>query len=379
MTQRRTAALALLLALPLSSGCAGLDLKRVNSAEAKPNNVWVFFNVKDGKEGVGNLKSDDFSIFEDDKAVSKFESKQEILNPEVAAVMYTMLLIDMSGSISAAGKADQVVDAAKTFSDRVSKSQKVGVYVFDGSAKITSVTPFTESKGSVEGGIDGLKTWKAQDPSTNLHGAIVEGVRELKTQLDRDPKPLKFGTLVVFTDGTDQAARVKRDDMMKELRDDKYENYQFYTVGVGTEFDQGELKDIGRDGSEFATDQTKIQASFDKIATRIEDATKSYYLLSYCSPARAGKHEVRIEANVKDEKSGSVASGSLTSDFDATGFTPNCDPNQKPNFDLTKGDALAPVKKDDAKKDEVKAGASGTIQVQTPKPAPTSTGETFTP
>ena len=338
MTQRRTAALALLLALPLSSGCAGLDLKRVNSAEAKPNNVWVFFNVKDGKEGVGNLKSDDFSIFEDDKAVSKFESKQEILNPEVAAVMYTMLLIDMSGSISAAGKADQVVDAAKTFSDRVSKSQKVGVYVFDGSAKITSVTPFTESKGSVEGGIDGLKTWKAQDPSTNLHGAIVEGVRELKTQLDRDPKPLKFGTLVVFTDGTDQAARVKRDDMMKELRDDKYENYQFYTVGVGTEFDQGELKDIGRDGSEFATDQTKIQASFDKIATRIEDVTKSYYLLSYCTPSRAGEHDVRIKATVKKDKD--EKSGSLEYHFKAEGFgpPPDCDPKRNPTFDLKPSD-----------------------------------------
>src|SRR5690348_18248996 len=130
MIQRARSAIALFLACTLAlSGCGGLDLKRVNSAQEKPNNVWVFFNVKDGKEGVGNLKAEDFTIYEDGRGVSKDESKQEILNPEVAAVMYTMLLMDMSGSVSSSGQADKLVDAAKSFSDRVGKSQKVGVYV----------------------------------------------------------------------------------------------------------------------------------------------------------------------------------------------------------------------------------------------------------
>ncbi len=344
MTSRTTARIAGLLAVASAlSACGGLELKRVNSAEQKPNNVWVFFNVKDGKEGVGNLKSDDFAIFEDDKAVSKFESKQEILNPEVAATMYTMLLIDMSGSISGAGKADQVVEAAKAFSDRVGKSQKVGVYVFDGSPKITTVTPFTEAKGSVEGGIEGLKTWKPQDPSTNLHGAVVEGVRELKKELDRDPKPLKFGTLVVFTDGTDQAGRVKRDDMMKELDDEKYENFEFYSIGVGAELDPSELKEIGRNGMELASDQTKIQQSFDKIAERIENATKSYYLLSYCTPSRAGEHDVKIRATLKNDKD--EKRGDLEYHFKAEGFgpPPDCDPEAQSELQLKPVDETRPA------------------------------------
>lgn len=318
------------------SGCAGrLTLRRVDSAEAKPNNIWVFFNVKDGNDGVGNLQAKDFVIYEDNNIVSEFESQQTIQNPEVAAVMYTLLLVDMSGSITEAGHADQLVDAAKAFSDRVGKSQKVGVYAFDGSKKLHSVTPFTASKGSVDGGLEGLRKWKPRDPSTNLRGAVVEGLRTLKKELEREKKPLKFGTLVVFSDGTDQASRVTEEDMMKELNDEQYEFFEVYAVGVGAEMAESELKDIGRNGMELATDHQKIEQAFDKIAARIESTTRSFYLLSYCTPARAGTHEVRIEANytsASDDKK----MGALEYTFNAEGFgpPPKCDPNRKPKFDL---------------------------------------------
>lgn len=344
-------------------GCGGgLQLKRVNSAEEKPNNVWVFFTVKDGKDGVGGLQAEDFTIYEDGKEVSKFESKQVILNPEVAAVMYTMLLVDMSGSITESGEADRLVDASKSFSDRVGKSQKVGVYAFDGSEELHSVTPFTESKGSVEGGLEGLRKWKPKDPSTNLRGAVVEGLRTLKKELDKEKKPLKFGTLVVFTDGTDQAARVSHDDMMTEINDDKYEFYEIYAIGVGAEMAEGELKDIGRDGMELATDNAKIQEAFDKIAERIENATRSFYLLSYCTPSRAGEHEVKIDAHFK--KDDSSKSGSVEYKFDAGGFgpPPDCDPNKKPNFDLKQPNVEG--EDGDDGDGSAKAGASGSVDVK---------------
>src|SRR5690606_5747100 len=156
-------------------------------------------------------------------------------NPEVAAVMYTMLLVDMSGSITDSGEADALVDAAKSFSERVGKTQKVGVYAFDGEPKIHSVTPFTEAQGSVQGGLEGLRTYKPKDPSTNLHGAVVEGLRELKKELAKDRRPLKFGTLVVFSDGTDRAARVSRSEMRDEIRKDDYQHYEIYAIGVGAE------------------------------------------------------------------------------------------------------------------------------------------------
>ncbi len=322
------------IALLTLAGCSGgLTVTRVNSAQRKPNNVWVFFTVDKGrKDPVAGLTADDFAIYEDDGLVSKFESKQTIQNPEVAAVMYTLLLVDMSGSVTESGQADALVDAAKSFTDKVGKLQKVGVYAFDGEEKLHPVVPFTEAQGSVQGGLDGLRRYKAKDPSTNLHGGVVEALRELKTSLDKENKPLKFGTLVVFTDGTDRAARMSREDMKREVNDYKYQNYEMLAIGVGAEIEKAHLEDVGKDGTELASDQAKVKDAFDKMAAKIEAHTKRFYLLSYCSPARKGEHLVRIEANRRDPKE----SGALEYKFIADGFgpPPDCDPSAPPTFDM---------------------------------------------
>jgi hypothetical protein len=330
----RRAALVLGMALSslLTTACGGgLNVTLVNAQARKPNNVWVFFTVDRGrKDPVGGLAASDFKIYQDGSLISEFESKQTIQNPEVAAVMYTMLLVDMSGSITGSGQADSLVDAAKSFSDRVGKTQKVGVYAFDGEAKLHSVVPFTEAQGQVQGGLEGLRKYKPKDPSTNLNGAVIEALRELHGSLDKDRKPLKFGTLVLFTDGTDQAHRATRDELKKELGDDRYRDYEMFAIGVGAEIDKGLLGDVGRDGTELASDQNKVKEAFDKMAARIEAHTKRFYLLSYCTPARQGDHEVTVEAHTKNPD----GSGSLQYKFSAKDFGADCDPKTPPSFDL---------------------------------------------
>lgn len=330
---------ALTAALCLFSVGCNLTVKRVNSAEKKPNNVWVFFTVKDGDEPIGGLKADDFTIYEDGKVVSKFESKQTIQNPDVAAVMYTMLLVDMSGSITEANQADALVDAAKSFAQKVGKSQKVGVYAFDGSDKLEKIVGFTEAEGSVDAGLERMRTYKGKDPSTNLHGAVIEALKELERELDKDKRPLKFGTLVTFTDGTDRANRYTKDQMREEIRKKNYDNYEKLAIGVGADIGEGDLGEVGPDGTELVADKAKLKDAFDKIADRIERHMKRFYLLSYCTPARKGKHEVEIEA--KDPQSGKT--GALEYEFTADGFgpPPDCDPETKPAFDLK-----APVDED---------------------------------
>ena len=319
------------LSLALTACGGALQVRMINSAQKKPSNVWVFFTVDRGKnEPVGGLTADDFIIFEDGGIVSKFESKQVIQNPEVAAVMYTMLLVDMSGSITESGQVDTLVDAAKAFSERVGKTQKVGVYAFDGEEKLHAVVPFTETPGSVQGGLDGLRKYKPKDPSTNLNGAVIAGLRELSTSLDREKKPLKFGTLVLFTDGTDRAARASADDMRRALDDEKYQDYQKLAIGVGAEISKNQLAEVGRDGTDLASERTRVKEAFDKIADKIEAHSKRFYLLSYCTPARRGQHEVRIEVHAKNPD-GMASIGYL---FNADGFDADCDPNAPPTFDM---------------------------------------------
>jgi hypothetical protein len=336
----RWAGLALALGLAPMACSSKLQVTRLNSDQQKPNNVWVFFTVEeDDGEPVAGLAAEDFAIYEDDQLVSTFESKQTIQNPDVAAVMYTLLLLDMSGSITESGQADLVVDAAEGFVDRVGESQKVAVYAFDGEEDIQSVVRFTEAKGSVEGGLEGLRTYKPRDPSTNLHGAVIQGLAELRKALDKDKRPLKFGTVVVFTDGTDRAARVSREDMDEALADEKHAEFEIFAIGVGADVEQGEdsLRAIGRDGTELATEDAGVGPAFEKVAQRIEAHSKRFYLLSYCTPARSGEHTVRIEAQAdKNSKGKARKRGETTWAFDAKGFgpPPDCDPNRKPNFKL---------------------------------------------
>jgi hypothetical protein len=400
------------LAFGVGCGGGGLTLTPIKSTQSKPSNVAVYFKVTtSGGEPIGGLAASNFKIYEDGSLVSELESKQTILNPEVAASHYTLLLVDMSGSVS--GDQDSVnalVDAANAFTDRVEKQQKVAVFAFDGSPQLHPISPFTTT-GGAKVGIAELKNFKPQDPSTNLNGAVVAGLDELNHGLSQAEHPMRFGTLVVFTDGTDRANRVPRDDMLKAVRDSEH---QIFAIGLGTEIQESEIKDIGKSGTAMAGDKTKVVQAFDAIGQKIEAATKSYYLLSYCSPSRAGKHEVRIQAIVEGDGAAPVAatadtsastsasangsgasasadanastkssglsssgerSGSMKQEFDAAGFGPGCDPNTPPHFDVTKGDALAPKKKDDDEKEEPKKRApphktQGTLPPPPPPPLP---------
>lgn len=326
--------LLLLLALSLTSACgSSVKMTRINSEQKKPNNVWVFFTVQDGEEPVPGLQATDFEIYEDDGLVSAYESQQVIQNPEVAAVMYTMLLLDVSGSTTMSGQIETIVDAAKLFTEKVGQSQKVGVYAFDGSDKIHSVVPFTSDQSDVAGGLEGLRNWIPKDNSTNLNGGVVEGLKTLRKGLDKEKKPLKFGTLVVFSDGADRAARVTREQMLEEMNKETYKDFEIIAIGIGDEkeMENAKLDQIGRDETIIGRESEEISKSFQKVADRIEKQSKRFYLLSYCTPARKGTHKVSIRVKLKEG-----GEGQLDYDFNADGFgpPPTCDPNRKPTFDL---------------------------------------------
>lgn len=312
-------------AVPALGACGpSLDLTLVDSAYRRPSNVAVFFTVDtEAGEPVAGLEAEDFRIYEDDSLVSVDESKQTIVNQEVAAEHYTLLLVDMSGSVTESDQVPQIEAAAREFTTSLEQHQKVAVYAFDGSDKIHPITRF-RSGGAPTGGISGFR---AKDPSTNLNGAVVEGIDVLNAALAKGEAPLRFGTLVVFSDGTDRAARVSARQMRASIND---AGFDVFAIGVGNEIDENTLADIGRNGYVKVAESGALAQAFEAISESIIGYTQRFYLLSYCSPARAGSHEVTIEA-LYGERTGSVSYR-----FDATGFGPRCDPNKPPPFKVGK-------------------------------------------
>lgn len=313
--------------LPLAVGCGGLKMSLVDSAYQQPSNVAVYFTVDDGNgEPVPGLEADDFLIYEDGRIVSVAESQQTIINPEVAAEHFTMLLVDMSGSVTESDQVPVIEAAAQEFTSQLESHQRVAVYAFDGAEEIHRITPFTGSSGAASAGVGRLSAFRPRDPSTNLHGAVVAAIAELDEALEASEAPLRFGTVVIFTDGTDRAARVSRNEMGDAINASPYD---FFAVGVGDEIDEGTLGDVGREGYVLVEDRTAISDAFARIGERILRMTQRFYLLSYCSPARAGQHTVSVEAVTEE------ARGRVSYEFDATGFGPDCDPSQPPPFDTS--------------------------------------------
>src|SRR6185369_3026389 len=123
--------------------CAGLSPRLVDASVQKPSNVAVYFTVdtRDG-EPVPGLTAEQFHIYEDEKPVSPLESKQVIMNPEVAAKHYTLLLIDMSGSVTSGGQLPALQEAVSRFTSTVAQYQEMAVYAFDGRPDIVPLRSF---------------------------------------------------------------------------------------------------------------------------------------------------------------------------------------------------------------------------------------------
>jgi hypothetical protein len=316
----------LLLVTPLVLlGCAGLRPQLVQASVQKPSNVGIYFTVDTSKGApVPGLTADQFHIYEDEKLVSPYESKQTILNPEVASVHDTLLLVDMSGSVLQSGQLPALEEAATRFTERVGQYQQTALYAFDGRPDIVPVRGFASTSAAAS--VGSLSAFKSTDPSTNLNGAVVAALKVLEKQLEKSSLPLRFGTLVVFTDGTDHAHRVSHEELMTALDG---VDFDVFVIGVGAEIDESELRAIGRSGASLFKNPTEVGNAFDFIASKIEGYSKRFYLLSYCSPARAGTHLLRVEPFTAEGQK-----GSLTYEFNADGFGPQCDPNRKPSFDV---------------------------------------------
>ena len=311
----------------LTAACGpSLSLTRIEAASSKPSNVAVFFAVDREGEPVADLLASDFHIYEDDRLVSVDESRQTIVNPQIAASHFTLLLVDMSASVSASDQMHDIAAAAIQFVGQVGKQQRVALYAFDGSKNLYEISAFSPTEQQTAQGLNSLETFQSRDPSTNLNGAVVQALRELDEALRDSTVPLRFGTLVVFTDGTDRANRVPLQEMIDAV---EASPHKVYAIGVGNEIDDSTLSRIGKSGYIRVEDSSASAAAFNEIGERIVRFTQRYYLLSYCSPSRAGKHKVTIEA-VNDGDTGTLEYG-----FDANGFGPGCDPNKPPPFDTT--------------------------------------------
>lgn len=302
-----------------------LEVQSLGTAARKPSNVGVYLSVADGIEPLTELGPENFRIYENEQRLDADETRQTLLEREIAAIHHTLILVDMSVAKDENARR-QISRGTATFAQGVSKSQGVSVYAFDGRASIEHIGDFAKG-GSVPDELPALTGFKTADTSRNLHGAVVAGLKELGARLMTRPKPVRVGTLVVLTAGPDRAGRATAEQMQQAV---DASGYQLFAIGVGTA-QSFELGPLAKNGSAWTPSLGAVGPTLEEAAESVERLYERHYLLSYCSPARAGTRRVRVEV-VHETHDGKELRGDLTFEIDATGFEAGCDPSAAPPF-----------------------------------------------
>lgn len=319
---------AMLALLSLSStGCSLFNqvrLEPVATSFQKPSNVAVYVAVTQRGKPVANLEPENFRVYENGLLLSAEDTQRLVLPQELAAFHHTLLLVDVSGE---SATLEPLSHAVGSFVENVRSTQSVSVFAFDGRPKLRFVGEFAKSADQAPVDLRALTRLGSSDSSRNLNGALQSGLKELDARLAQQAKPVKVGTLVVFTRGADLAGRVSGTEAERALSDTKHD---VLALGIAEQA-ATTLRDIGKDGVISAQDADSLGIAFEEAASKARDLYEKYYLIAYCSPARGGTRRLKVEVRFRDRE-GEDAQASFNADFDATGFGPGCRSETPPRF-----------------------------------------------
>lgn len=324
--------LALLLLLPIVSGChalfGGVRLTELATATGKPSNVALMVTVTEKGQPVADLGPAAFQLTENDQLLDAQAVDLRLLEPSTVATFHTVLALDL-GHANTDERRRQMARAAAAFVRRARQKQGVTVIAFDGSSRTRTIAEFSvEANGSGPEQLDSLLQIAPNDPSRNLHGAVIAALDVLDARLERSQRPVRVGSLVVFSRGPDVAGRVKSDDF--EQRVSRTEHQLVY-VDVAGDPESSETSSLAGAGKIDAKSADTVPIALEDAAIHVNKLLSQYYLLSYCSPGRAGPRQLEVEVQVSDAD-GDVERDSFETQFNSDGFSAGCSSSSPPRF-----------------------------------------------
>lgn len=290
----------------------------------KPSNVTAYLAVAEDAQPVTSLKAEDFLIYEDNTLVPASHSGQVLLDKELLKAHRTLLLVDYSAATDEAVR-NELASALSFFVELVRKTQPVTIYAFDGREKLRLVADLPKQAASETPEKKFMQKLLPADTSRNLNGAIVEGLEKLGEKYEQSGAKLRAGTLVVFSGGPDLAGRITDDAVETAIN---ATDYTILTVGIGDTAPM--LKVYGRDGFVDGHSAQTVSMAFEELGHMVQADYDRHYLLSYCSPARAGSRQLRVEVTRDGSQAlGGAAFGAISAD----GFAEGCDATATPRFE----------------------------------------------
>nr|WP_299485279.1 VWA domain-containing protein [uncultured Allomuricauda sp.] len=298
-----------------------------------PGKVSILFKVSDliGNP-ISGLTANQFTIYEQGRnddcfnTISSSESQARISPNSQVFSNNTILVLDLSNSVLQSSL-EELKAASTSFITNVMPSPettsfKMAIYWFDGENELHLLNELTSSTTELTSAIDGITSDISNDPSTDLYGAVIKSVDFAEDLLQENNQASVIGaaSIVLFTDGTDQASRFTRDAALQAV-ERANRNISFFTIGLGAEIDTEILEEIGKTASVFASNKEELEATFTQISQRVSEQSNSFYLFEYCTPKRDGSGN----NNLVIQLTNGGLQGAVQTEFSANGFTGGCE------------------------------------------------------
>ena len=326
-------------ALVALSGCnlvsGGVKVEPVAVSSQKPGNVALYVAVSQHGNGITGLQPANFKVYENGSALDNSQVQLTLLSTAASTSRRAALLVDMSKSLKP-DERKSLSDALRPFIVRLRQREAVSLYAFDGSEKVHLVQEYARDARAEpdekDTSMDRLLSFSRRDASTSLYSAVIDGAQKLSASLAAEGRPIQNGTVIVVALNPDSAGRVDED----KLRDFVEESpHHYFLMTVGPTASAANLSFIGKNGGTRAGSPMTMSAPLNDVANAVDDDYFRNYLVSYCSPARAGKRDLRLEVSTRDAQ-GKEHVGSYSTEFDASGFGPGCNPLSSPRFVVAK-------------------------------------------
>ncbi|GHO86578.1 vWA domain-containing protein [Dictyobacter formicarum] len=214
------------------------------------------------------------------------EAKPTALMAQVRMPLNFALVIDHSGSMKGA-KLRNVREAVKMVIDRLEPSDYISVVIFDDTAQVIIPSMPANDKPGMKAAID-----RIQDAGgTTMSLGMIQGLGELR----RWNIPNAVNRMILLTDGvtygdTDRCRQLARDAAASGI--------SIYPLGIGSDWDEGLLDDVGQLSgglpAEFIRSPADAMAIFEQqvqsaVAVAVRNATMTLRLPTGVTPRKAVK------------------------------------------------------------------------------------------
>ncbi len=298
-----------------------------------PGKVSVFFKVTDTDGNpVPGLTAEQFTIYEQGRnddcfnTISSSESLARISPKSQVFSNSTLLVLDLSNSVLS-NSLEELKSASIGFINSVMPAEelesfKMAIYWFDGEDQLHLLQELTSSTEQLVGAVEAITSDISNDPSTDLYGAVIKATDLAENSIAENLNEGTIGaaSVVLFTDGTDQASRYSEEQALSMVADAN-RNISFFSIGLGGEIDPDILEQIGKTFSAFAGNEAELEAVFNSISQKVAEQANSFYLFEYCTPKRDGSGENNLAIQLIDGD----REGAVQTSFDASGFSGGCE------------------------------------------------------